>query len=975
MTNKIEYYAKIKEIDEILDCKKDKDTLFTFIKKPGLDNYFFRKVSTLDWFLKLKDKSFFDPKRVPSPKPAEKKGAYLIPEWNPLPYLEKISKQVSIPENEKYISELLEIIKTVSNYKDQRGKHIDNYRTWWYFVKILLNIPNDKIPIDIIDLIPIWLDSKFDTFLQGTEIVTRLLPKFLNENSTDDDVKKAEKIIKYSTDIKTAKVSKKDEKLFRKKEEYSFKIDRYWIEKIIRKNTKLIAKKCSLQVIEDLVNKIEKMLEKHEDGTYRSFYTDDQIYEPIDLFTNLLKNILDKKANEKPEEIKALLEKFIGHEFYYFQKMALYIIGKHIDGFKDLIWKYIVEIIGNSVRRNYYIGDELKHLLQNLGKLSPEQKQNLKSIIEKGPTKDIPDEEATKYKLRWKQELSHALKHEPTFEQLYKEFKEKTQEEAYLSPGIIETKMKWGSGPSPLREEDILKKSNMKLAKIFKEFRDENLWDGPTINGLSDMLKKAVRDNPDKFIEDLMPFLNTGYQYIYDLLWGIRDAWKDKKEIDWEKILVFIHKYIDRKDFWDDKFTVEGSHSSADHNWILGFVGELIQEGTKDDRWAFKAELLPKAQGILFLTITEIIRKPIKKEKESDDPVSYALNSPTGKIITALILLELRKARVENKDIKEGGSRWTVEIRDIYDELLQNNIDEAFTLLGQYMPNFMYLDKAWMREKIKEQEKNKDPYWSSFMSGYFYGGKVFFDIFKMMKPHYKRAIKSEFKDKIAEEALIQHIAIGYLNDLVEIDKESLLDKIIEKSNPKQIDTLVSYFRNLWRGLLDAEGKSKEKMDEVTKNREKIINYWRFLYQKYKKKSKLSDDDREILSNLLDLTISLPNLNDEYYEWIVFSFSESKHKRYYEPVHLIEDLLVLKDKGKHPESGRFVGKIFLEILKRTTPRAFKGNIKKIVEYLYDVRDKEAKEFADEICNAYAEQGVYDEKTSQLFLRDVYEKHNQ
>lgn len=954
---------------------KEEAAINLFEENKAYEDYFFRHVSDIKWFYPLKDMGYFEAQKVPPPKPAGEKETYYIPEWNILSYLERISQKIKKPEDDKYINELLEIIKTVSNYKDQRGKHIDNYRTWWYFVKILLNIPNDKIPIDIIDLIPIWLDSKFDTFLQGTEIVTRLLPKFLNEDSTDDDVKKAEKIIKYITDIKTAKVSKKDEKLFRKKEEYSFKIDRYWIEKTIRKNTKLIAKKCSLQVIEDLANKIEKMLEKHEDGTYSSFYTDDRVYEPIDLFTNSLKNILDEKANEKPEEIKALLEKFIGHEFYYFQKMALYVIGKHIDGFKDLIWKYIVEIIGDSVRRNYHIGDELKHLLQNLGKLSPEQKQNLKSIIEKGPTKDIPDEEAAKYKLRWKQELSHALKHEPTFEQLYKEIKEKTQEEAYLSPGIIKTEMKWGPGPSPLREEDILKKSNAKLAKIFKEFRGENRWDGPTINGLSDMLKKAVRDNPDKFIEDLMPFLNTGYLYIYDLLWGIRDAWKDKKEIDWEKILAFIHKYIDRKDFWDDKFTVKGSHWGADHNWVLGFVGELIQEGTKDDSWAFKAELLPKAQEILFLTITEIIRKPIKKEKESDDPVTYALNSPSGNIITAVILLELRKARVENKDIKEGGSRWTGEIRDIYDELLQNNIDEAFTLLGQYMPNFMYLDKAWMRTKIKEQEKKEDPYWSNFMSGYFYRGKVFFDIFKMMKPHYKRAIKSEFKDKIAEEQFIQHIAIGYLNDLVEIDKESLLDKVIEKSNPKQIDTLVSYFRNQWRGLLDTEEKSKEKMDEVTKNREKIINFWRSLYQKYKEKSKLSDDDREILSNLLDLTIFLPELDEENYEWIVFSFSESKHKRFYEPVHLIEDLNALKDKGGQPESGRFLGKILLEIIKKTIPATFKDNIKEIVEFLYDKDDAETKEYAKETCNIYAEKGVYDEKTGQLFLRDVYEKHNQ
>ena len=106
---------------------------------------------------------------------------------------------------------------------------------------------------------------------------------------------------------------------------------------------------------------------------------------------------------------------------------------------------------------------------------------------------------------------------------------------------------------------------------------------------------------------------------------------------------------------------------------------------------------------------------------------------------------------------------------------------------------------------------------------------------------------------------------------------------------------------------------------------------------------------------------------------MFSFSESKHKRFYEPVHLIKDLVSLKEKGDQPVAGRLVGKIVLEILKKSTPSTFKDNIKEIVEYLYGIGDKKTKEYADEICNIYAERGVYEEMTGQLFLRDVYEKY--
>jgi len=79
-----------------------------------------------------------------------------------LPYLERVSEQVNIPGNEKYIGELLNIIRNVTQYHIEHNKKLDNYRTWWYFVKILVNIPANEIPPDIIDLIPVWLDSKFE---------------------------------------------------------------------------------------------------------------------------------------------------------------------------------------------------------------------------------------------------------------------------------------------------------------------------------------------------------------------------------------------------------------------------------------------------------------------------------------------------------------------------------------------------------------------------------------------------------------------------------------------------------------------------------------------------------------------------------------------------------------------------------------------------------------------------------------------
>ena len=119
------------------------------------------------------------------------------------------------------------------------------------------------------------------------------------------------------------------------------------------------------------------------------------------------------------------------------------------------------------------------------------------------------------------------------------------------------------------------------------------------MDGMSDILRSVVQSDPGKFTDELNPFLKSSYLYIYDILWGIKDAWKDKKQINWDKLLDFIEKYIKRNEFWQNQLKTEGSHWSADHEWVLRQIGEIIQEGTKDDSWAFDPLLLPKTEKIV----------------------------------------------------------------------------------------------------------------------------------------------------------------------------------------------------------------------------------------------------------------------------------------------------------------------------------------------------------------------------------------
>ncbi|MCK4377156.1 MAG: hypothetical protein KAV97_02975 [Actinomycetia bacterium] len=614
------------------------------------ENYFFKKVTNVKWFYPLKEKGYFSPEKAPGVKPAEKEG-YYVPQWNVLPYLERISQQVNVQGNEKYIDELLKIIKEISNYQDSKGQHIDNYRTWRYFVKILLKLPNNKIPMEIIELIPIWLNSKFDTMLPGSQIAMKLLPKFLTDDLSD--IKKAEKIIEYVTLVKNPPASEEKKRDLKKDKKIKIVIDSYILKEVFEKYSEDIGKKCSEKVIKDLVEKIKKLLKRKEEGTYNSFYEElDYLDKPLDVLTFALKRILKAKAKSDINTTQKILKIFLKDKYLYFSKMALYIIGNNLDEYKEFFWEILDAGSDNLILKNVSsFGDELKHILENLKKINKKQREMLKNKIEKSAKLEDFNENPKLYLALHKQKFYKALSHDQFFKRLHTEMKNITKYDMELRSIIGKVKIS-GPGPSPLTKEEILLISNDKLARFLLTFKTTDYWKGPSVIGLSNILKEVVKENPEKFVNDLKPFLKTGYLYIYDILWGIRDAWENKKMFDWGKLFEFIEQYITIEDFWNDKYIIKDDDWKANHFWVLGIVGEIIKKGTIDDSRSFPEKHYLKAQEIIFQILDKMLlekKELLESQSKRSDFITYTLNSTFGKITEALFMLAYRIKKFEQK--------------------------------------------------------------------------------------------------------------------------------------------------------------------------------------------------------------------------------------------------------------------------------------------------------------------------------------
>jgi len=635
------FFGNIEHIDIIINKKRPtkQEIEFTLklIQDKDFRDYFFNKVSAIHWFDILKKEGYFKPSEETKPQEMKEKGRFTIPQWYVLSYLEKISQQVTIPGNEKYIDELLAIIKEVSNYKDPNGQHIDNERTWYYFIKILSNIPNDKIPIDIIDLIPNWLDSKFGTMFQGAEIATKLLPKFLTEKQTPEDIQKVEKIIDYITAFKIIKLSKEIKKISAKKEDAVLITDPYYLKEPFEKYSDIIGEKCTSKVIENLTKKIHRLLKKEYDGTYYSFYDEREyrLSEPIEMLTFILKRILLAKAKNDSEATAKILKEYFRDKYFYFPKMALYVIGQNIDKYSELFWKVLNTKIGDLImKKTLYFGDELRHLLENLKNLSDEQREMLNNKIKNAVKTKVFEKNPDLYKALYKQAIYQALSNDPYFKNLYEEMKKITKVDKALHPAIGKVETRWGFGTSPFTKEEIIKMPNNKLVDYLRTFKTTNFLEGPTTDSLANSLKEVASEQPEKFIDNFSPFLQTSYYYIYNILLGIKDAWNNKKVINWEKLLNFIEEYIIQPEFWQDKFITSDNLWNATHGWVAGIAAQLIQDGIRDDAWVFPEQYFEKAEKIIFLLLENL---KVEEDKEITDYVTYTSNTSLGKVITALI--------------------------------------------------------------------------------------------------------------------------------------------------------------------------------------------------------------------------------------------------------------------------------------------------------------------------------------------------
>ena len=728
-----------------------------------------------------------------------------------------------------------------------------------------------------------------------------------------------------------------------------------WLKEAIKQHEQAISELCGVETAQIALERIRTLV---DEGTYSFNFIErieiEPLYDSQQRYDELLVSFICcmfrlASPDTIAETVKSLLKEGVATEHDYqdgkgspaiFGRIALNAITHHYDHLKRLFWEWK----GNPLEA-YKLKPQLYQLIQthclNFGEDEIDQILRWLESHQYYVTLAERDEESAKAAAIYKREWLTALV-ETGNEKVITAYRryEQINPVKIESPGLSYSIKVGSEEVNVMTVAKLSEMSNAEIAQYLNNFQEKQYWADSTLRRLLEALRECVEANPQRFTDALQPFQDIRYQYQHSILSGLLNAWRDKREFDWEALLEFIHQILSSEQFWTECF--EESHNYR--NWILFATADLVSEGTRDDKHAFDPQLLLAAEKILIVLV-EHTEPSVSTLKDLRFDV---LNSLRGRVFSAMVDYARRYARINNA---EQGIRWPRAIREDFTKRLDRSVEPSFEFsftLGNSLPYLLYLDEEWVTDNIARIfPKQDESHWEAAFSGYLFCPRIFEDPYSLFKKcgDYQKALNTDFEDQKVLAKLIEHICIGWIEDQEALnDKTSLIYQLINSDNPKLLSEMVDFF---WRREYDT-------LDNV---KSKVRQAWRTLIEVISPNSAKAEY-QEILSSLSGWLRLIDRIDTETLEWLKLSAKYVKQG--------FGSAFFVKALREHvPQTPREVGMLYLEMLNNEVyPYYAPTDIQETIRILYN---QGYKEEADEICNLYAAAG-FD------FLRELYEEYH-
>ncbi len=934
------HFKLLDRIDRIIDYEKPTkeiiETLPLLLKFGVRYNYFFNNLDSPAWLKPLHDAGWFHPDRQPTSQEVQDQPVHF---WHALGYVEKIADNTKEASCEETINVLADIVNTIVDYTHDTGTSIASDHTESRVIKIICDLPIERIEPRHITFIGVALKTRVGSTLVSSVIGETVLPKLLNGKS-----KKLTLLL--LEDMLYAEVVHHN---------ISAIMGEYWLWKALQKHEKAITKLCGIEAVQiacaqiralinegaysfNVISKIDSDLSDYPHRRYAELL--------VGFAANLLRFIDFDNCIE--EIVKDLLQEGLAVTYNdpikkearsIFGRIAFDTIIHHYENLKHLFWEWE----GNPLEA-YYLKPSIYQLIEtHCSTFDTGEFDQILHWIES--YHDSENWEDDKIKALKKREWLSALMEigNEKVASAYEKY-ERINPVKIKRPGLsLHTEIN-PDETDPVTVEVLANISNAQIAELLNDSEEEVERSGWVENDLAKTLSECIETNAERFTDNLLPFQGVGNVYQYWMLNGFLSAWRGKKAFDWAALLEFIHKLLSSERFWDEQHETGLNYK----DWVLSVVADLVTDGTKNDEYAFDVQLLHLAEEILLILARKVESEGIVTAGHTVDLPLTFFNSVKGKTFTAMIDYALRFARTNN--IKQG-IRWPLSIKKDFTDRLDRSVEPSIGFsfaLGAYLPNLLYLDKEWVISNIDYIFPQQDEeYWEVAFSGYlYYSSNIHEELYYLLKAHghYQKGLSTDFTNTEVLERLVAHVCTGWIEDSETLnDETSLIYQLINGDNPNHLSHLVHFF---WR--------QRDSLPE--KMKAKVRPTWCALYESLSQKDDIEKYE-EVLSKLSGWVALVDTIDAEVLKWLKISTQYIKGLT--DSAFFVEDLL--PHATKTPAE---VGDIYLGMLTHNIyPYHDQEYIQGIVRVLYNT---EHKEVADRICNLYGAAG-FD------FLRSLYDEN--
>ena len=783
-----------------------------------------RKHNFDDLFDALAERGFFNPEHNPAPERVDDEGHFRIPYWDALDYLVAVAKKSGEHNNPVLGEKVMIVVRDVSQTRDEDGSLRDNYYTYHRFATILGLVPLSVVSEEDLDLIPNWLQGRFERGLVGHELGQGVFPRMLSDGQPEN-WRKAYRILYHCTAVRWIDTPG----LSGSRKEPVTLIEDHWLKDMIGARATSLGEKIGRDACDLFVDRLREIFDPERRGV-PSWVLRPAIEENSqnrawraaeNRFVEWLRDTLLGWLDHDQADARAFVQKMLCASSEIVRRIGVYMVNQGWDRLRDLC----PSVLAPTFFDFEYLHETYGLLREHFRDFAEYKEQTILVIRQLLPVSGCDD--AERYlRTRQRDWLSavNGQGYEPA-DSWYSEL----NSDASLGPGSAHPdfnsyhELVMGPGPTPYQADELVAFANAgNIVEKLNGFRQPDTWRGPTIQALIHALESAVGSRPDVFLPLLPKFLSSDRPYQYGIISGFKLLWDASTvahgidwDLAWEHLIGFFESVIAAPEFWRETVPEDQGPMyllTPNKDWIPTVIADFLGAGTRNDTKAYPASLLPRGWAL----IKTLLGHATPVDTVADDPMTQALNTAKGRVIDALYNHALRVCRVRDGEIDSHGEAWG-EMQPIFDAELakcKNGNYEFSTFTGSFATNLEYLAPDWLCAHITEIFPEK--YRNNFLCSL--EGLAYTQMTPWMYAQLKDnevltvALHADLKVRHARENILHWIALAYLwgNETLDSPQFAYLFE------SKQIQDLMEISRFFWS--VRGQALTKEQTD-------RILTFW------------------------------------------------------------------------------------------------------------------------------------------------------